>query len=296
MDVAQPFAAPKLVGDDCDSMLCKKATPQESFVLMLQDRLVQAEERIAGMQRALDDRAPARPQSSMSISRLRKGWFFTFKAHKELWPAIDDTDSMQTKASLLVDALEGLAPGADATLVLAPETLGRSKAGSVINAILHHEGYQGTEEAEEASVDVIFAKQYIVVEGVITSTSSTCTSDVVGAAIERAWQSSWTTLDDWKQMVRPEWHTLPKNLMRILCLNTPGVFELSHPRACESIMQAGGSAFYMSCGKLAVKGEVVSRVEEHDDMYDMYREAIFHNNTFQPNNARVAELIKELCM
>lgn len=59
------------------------------------------------MQRNLEERAPALPATTMTLDRVRKGVFFSFKAYKDLWPAVAVKD-WNKQAALLMTELQPL--------------------------------------------------------------------------------------------------------------------------------------------------------------------------------------------
>ena len=279
-----------------DAMLTKPDT-QEAFALMLHDRLVAAEEYIADLQRNLDKRAPALPATTMTLDRVRKGVFFSFKAYKDLWPAVEDKD-WNKQAALLMTEFQAFEMSP--TLTLSVETIRNSVAGRNLSRSLDLDrlGHLPDampalpEEIPEYMLDRLFVRQYVVVEGVITSSNPCFCVEIAGACIERAWSSTWIPKSGIEEMIQPlarksEWYMMALFEMR---MDTRRVQELRYPDAWEHLMSVDGMAYYDAEGELVAEGGHVFRSAERDRMYRVAIEA----DDIRPDTRAVCKLIEEL--
>ena len=277
--------------------LLDKPTTQEAFALMLHDRVVEAERLAADLQRKLDERVPPALTTTMSLDRPKKGFFFSFKAYRDLWPAVEDKNWEAQAASLIN---EFLAFGVDPVLTLSVETMGKSVDGRNLMRSLDLARLEQMPDVMPAMpevmpdemLDILFARQYVVVEGVITSSDPRCTLENVGACIEKAWSKTWIPRDGIEEMIKPparesRWHTLALFSMRI---NTQRVTELRYPDEWERLMSADGMVYYDCFGELASEVPHVFRSSVSDQLYRFAIEA----NDIRPDTRAVTKLIEEL--
>lgn len=271
--------------------LLDKPTTQEAFVLMLHDRVVEAERLIANLQESLvkqpcDDKR-------LKIFSCPRGWFFTFKAYRDCWPAAGDAAGLRDKAQCLFDAL-GHYYAWDAALVMSQEKIVNIRFADALNEVVT--GERGP--PSDAVVDDVFARPFVIVEGVITTDKHGCNCDVVGKAIEDAWRASWIT-DQYQELFRPEWRDrLDDTLQVMIGLDSPAVQELGCPDAWRVMMAASSLTQYEMC-MLGRSGEVLvaarsQRPSPLEKSLSQYRLAVSLDSRIRPQTVAVKEFIDEL--
>ncbi len=282
------------------TVLCQEPTAQENFALMLHERVIQAEERIAELQKGLDERAPVPQKTTMPLDRLDQGWYFSFRALKELWPDVSDKDNWNDKASLLMK--EFAAQDVSPTLTLSMETFGKSEDGRMLMGTLNLdrvEEFPNTipelpEEMPEYAVEALFARQYVLVEGVIESRDTCCTTEMVGRCVERAWKSTWIPKSFWGPHIRPEVRAYLESRLVMVFLRDRGsgsrVQELRYPNEWHQLLSADGMVYYDCVGTMAEEAGKVFRGGVKDQLYRLAIEA----DHVRPHNKVVAKLMKEL--
>ena len=277
--------------------LLNKPTTQEAFALMLHDRVVETERLAADLQRKLDERVPPSLTTTMSLDRPRKGFFFSFKACRDSWPAVEDK-KWEAQAASLIN--EFLAFGVDPVLTLSVETMGKSVDGRNLMRSLDLALQEELPDVMPAMpevmpdemLDIYFAGQYVVVEGVITSSDPRCTLENVGACIEKAWSKTWIPKSGIKEMIQPlarksKWHML--TLIQI-CINIQSVKELRYPDEWAGLMSADGMTYYDCFGELVTEKCHAFRSSVRDQLYRLAIEA----DDIRPDTRAVTKLIEEL--
>lgn len=277
------------MSESCADALMAKPTPQEAFALMLHDRLIAAEGCVAEIQRGLT----GQPGDGLRlwIRSAPRRWFFAFKAYRDLWPAAEDPSGLEDKAQALFDAMGPYAM--HASLVMSQEKTGNTRHATKLNEIVTG----GRGPASDAVVREVFARPFVVVEGVITTDEHGCDCTVVGRAIEKAWRFSWVG-DEWKDMFRHKWHARLADVMVLIGMDHPTMQQLKCPDAWHDMLTASSRTKY-DIGLLGESGEMLvqarcTRPSPLEEARHRNRVAVSLDSRVKVQNVAVRELIEEL--
>lgn len=269
--------------------LLDKPTTQEAFVLMLHERVVEAERLIADLQESL----VKRPYDNrrLQIFSSPRGWFFTFKAYRDCWPAAGDAASLRDKAQSFFEA-----PGSyawDAALVMSQEDIANVREAAELNEVVT--GEHG--RPSDAVVNDIFARPFVIVEGVIATDKHGCDCDIVAKAVEDAWKSSWIS-DKYQELFRPEWRErLDDVLQYMIGTDLSAVKELGCPDAWLDMMAASSLKQYSMCMVEAPKVLVTSYPQRPcslEKSLSRFRLAVSLDSRVRPQTIAVKKFIDEL--
>lgn len=210
---------------------------------------------------------------------------------------VEDKEWEEQAALLMREfAVRGFTP----TLTLSAETIGKSVDGRNLMRCLDLDRLEHLpevmpampEEMPEEMLDVVFARQYVVVEGVITSSDPRCSLEAVGACIEKAWGPTWIARSSNEDMLQPailesKWHMMA---VRHMIMNIPKVQELRYPDEWRSLMSAASMVYYDCFGELAVEANHVFRSGVRDQLYRLAIEV----DDIRPDTRAATKLIEEL--